>query len=103
MSDTIIVTGYLRVDPANHDQAVAAALEVMEATRAEEGNEGYTFSADLAEPGLLHISERWANGDALDAHMSTPHMATFMAALGGLGISGGEVTKWEGGTPSRLV
>ena len=103
MSDTIIVTGHLRVDPARHDEAVAAALEVMEATRAEEGNEAYTFSADLAEPGLLHIYERWADAAALDAHMATPHMATFMGAMGGLGISGGEVVKWEGGTPTKLM
>ena len=103
MSDTIVVTGYLKVDPANHDQAVAAALEVMKATRAEDGNEAYTFSADLEEPGVLHVFERWASAAALDAHMATPHMATFMGAIGSLGLRGGEITKWEGGTPSRLI
>jgi quinol monooxygenase YgiN len=93
----------MKFDPAKHDEAAAAAVEVMKATRAEEGNEGYTFSADLEEPGLFHISERWTSNEALDAHMTTPHMATFMGAMGGLGISGGEVVKWEGATPTKIM
>jgi quinol monooxygenase YgiN len=103
MSDTIIVTGYLKVDPARHDEAVAAALEVMQATRAEEGNEGYTFSADLETPGVFHITEQWASHAALDAHMAAPHMATFLTAVSGLGVAGGGATKWEGATPSKLM
>ena len=103
MSGTIIVTGFLQVDPAKHDVAVAAAVEVMKATRAEDGNEGYTFSADLEQAGLFHIAEQWASDEALDAHMATPHMATFMATIGTLGLAGGGVTRWDGGTPSKLM
>ena len=103
MSDTIIVTGYLKVDPARHDDAVAAVLEVMRATRAEEGNEGYTFAADLEQPGVFHIFEHWASAAALDSHMAAPHMATFLTTLGGLGLAGGGATKWEGATGSKLM
>lgn len=103
MSGTIVVTGYMKFDPAKHDEAAAASVELMKATRAEEGNEGYTFSADLEEPGLFHISEQWASAEALDAHMATPHMATFMGAVGGLGISGGSVVRWDGATPSKIM
>ena len=102
MSD-IIVTGYLKIDPAKHDAFVAAAVELMKATRAEEGNVGYTFSADLEEPGLFHVSEQWSSAEALDTHMATPHMATFMATSATLGLAGGSVHKWEGGTPSKLI
>ena len=102
MSD-IIVTGYLKVDPAKHDEFVAAAVALMKATRAEEGNVGYTFSADIEEPGVFHLSEQWTSGEALDAHMATPHMAAFMATSATLGLAGGSVHKWEGATPSKLI
>lgn len=103
MSDTIILTGYLKVDPAKHDEAVAAVLECMKATRAEDGNEAYTFAADLEEPGLFHISEQWSSGAALDAHMASPHMAAFMTAMAGCGVAGGSITRWDGATPTKFM
>lgn len=103
MSDTIIVTGFLKIDPAKHDEAAAAALELMRATHAEEGNEGYTFSADLETPGIFHIAEQWASQAALDEHMAAPHMATFLTTVSSLGLAAGGATKWEGGTPSKLM
>ena len=103
MSDTIIVTGHIDFDPANRDGIIAAALEMMEATHAEEGNEGYTFSSDLADPGRLHLSEQWASRQAMDEHGASAHMAAFMGKLGGLGVKGAKITKWEGATGSPLM
>jgi quinol monooxygenase YgiN len=103
MSDTIIVTGTIDVDPARMDDAVAAALEIMEATRAEEGNEGYTFSSDLAVAGRLHLVEQWASEEAMDAHMNTAHLATFMEKLGACGVTAAHLTQWRGATPSKIM
>ena len=47
----------------------------MEATRAEEGSEGYVFCGDLEDQGRFHVSEQWASQEAIDAHMATPHLA----------------------------
>jgi quinol monooxygenase YgiN len=39
---------------------------------AESGCISYTFSADLVEPGLIHVFEEWQSQDALDAHFKAP-------------------------------
>jgi quinol monooxygenase YgiN len=103
MSDPILVTGNMQLDPANRDAFIAAASELMEATRAEDGCEHYAFSADLTDPGAFHISERWASQAAMDSHMASPHMAAFMGKIGGFGITGASLTKWEGASGSPLM
>jgi len=103
MSDTIIVTGVIDLDPANHDDAIAAMTECMEATRAEEGCENYAFSADLADPGRFHVSEQWASQTAMDAHGASPHLAALLGKMGDLGVTAASLTKWDGATPSKLM
>lgn len=103
MTDTILVTGTIDIDPAKRDDAIAAAKVVMEATRAEDGCELYAFSADFDDPGRFYVSERWASQAAMDAHMATPHLAEFMGAMGGFGVKAASLTKWEGATGSKLM
>jgi quinol monooxygenase YgiN len=103
MGETIIVTGVIDLDPGKRDDAIAAALVAMEATRAEEGCEGYTFSADFADPGRFHVVEQWASADAMNAHMASPHLAEFMGKMGEFGVTGASLTKWEGATASKLM
>ena len=103
MSDTIIVTGVIDLDPAKREDAIAAAVEVMEATRAEEGSVAYTFSADLVDPGRFHLVEEWASAAAMEAHMATAHLAEFMGKIGGCGVTSAKLTKWEGATGSKLM
>jgi quinol monooxygenase YgiN len=103
MTDTIIVTGVIDLDPTKRDAFIAAALEVMEATRAEEGNEGYAFTGDLGEPGRFHVTEQWASEDAMQAHMASPHLAAFMGKLGACGVTGASLTQWKGATPSKIM
>lgn len=91
----LVVAGRIRLDPARRDVAVAAAREVMEATRREAGCISYTFSADLAEPGLFHVFEEWESPEALAAHFETPHMATFQAAMAGFGIEDVAIQRYE--------
>jgi hypothetical protein len=47
----LVVAGSVRIDPARREEALRAALAMMEATRREAGCRAYTFSADLADPG----------------------------------------------------
>ena len=100
---TIIVTGQIDLDPANHDAFVEAAAACMAATRAEAANEGYVFAADLEVPGRYHVTELWASQEGMDEHMASPHLAAFMGAMGGLGVTGASLTKWDGATPSTLM
>lgn len=103
MSQPILVTGTIELDPAHRDDFIAAASELMAATRAEDGCEHYVFSADVSDPGVFHIQERWSSQAAMDTHMQASHMAAFMGKLGGLGVRGASLTKWEGATGSALM
>jgi quinol monooxygenase YgiN len=98
----ILVTGHIDVDPAQRDAFIAACQTVQAATREEAGCEHYAFSADLDDPGRFHVSERWADDEAMNGHMASPHMAAFMGALGGL-VTGASLTKWTGATGSKLM
>jgi quinol monooxygenase YgiN len=100
---TIIVTGQIDLDPATADTFKEAVVACMTATRAEAANEGYVFAADLEVPGRYHVTEHWASTEGMDEHMASPHMATFMGAMGSFGVTGASLTKWEGGTPSKLM
>jgi quinol monooxygenase YgiN len=100
---TIIVTGQIDLDPAKRDDFIAAARTVMGATRAEDGNDGYAFSADLEDQGRFYVAEHWATQEALTAHMGTAHLAAFMGAMGGFGVTFVTLTQWDGATPTKLM
>jgi quinol monooxygenase YgiN len=100
---TIIVTGQIDLDPAKHDAFVEQASACMTATRTEAANEGYVFAADLEVPGRYHVTELWASQEGMDEHMASPHLAAFMGAMGGLGVTAASLTKWDGATGSQLM
>jgi quinol monooxygenase YgiN len=91
----IIVSGTLRIDPADRDTAMKLATEMAEASRAEEGCGAYGFWEDVAEPGRFRIFEEWASAQALEEHFATPHMAAFMAGLGEVKISDMDLHRYE--------
>jgi quinol monooxygenase YgiN len=91
----LVIAGHIRIDPSKREAAIAAAVDVMEATRREKGCLAYTFSADLHDEGLMHIFEEWESQDALDAHFKSPHMATFQKAIPGLGLKEMKIRRYE--------
>ena len=78
----IIVTGTARFGEGEIERLRPDFAANIEATRAEEGCDHYAYAVDVSDPNLLHISERWRDEAAIDAHMQSPHMAGFMAVLG---------------------
>lgn len=100
---TIIVTGSFDLDPAQSGAFKEAASACMAATRAEAACESYTFMEDLEVPGRFHVTELWASQEGMDEHMASPHLAAFMGAMGGFGVTAVSLTKWDGATPSKLM
>lgn len=100
---TILVTGTFDLDPAQGDAFSAAASACMAATRAEAACESYTFTQDLEVAGRYHVTELWASQEGMDEHMASPHLAAFMGAMGGFGVTGVSLTKWDGATSSKLM
>jgi quinol monooxygenase YgiN len=91
----IIVTGYARFADGEIERLKPALAANIEATRAEPGCARYSYSVDLADPNLLHISEEWSDEEAIAAHMAAPHMAELMAALGSAGLEAISVNAYE--------
>ena len=82
----IVVTGYLRLEPAALQALRPLAEKTVWATRAEDGCIVYAFSEDLAEPGLMRIYEEWESQAHLDAHGQTAHIAAWREAVRGVQI-----------------
>lgn len=61
----ILVQGWVRLAAGEIDHLRPAASEMMRATRAEAGCLDYAFAADLDDPGMLRVLERWADEAAL--------------------------------------
>lgn len=102
MSDTILVSGVIDLDPAKRDGAIEAAEAVMAATRAEDGCITYTFSADLSDPGRFWLFEQWRDQAALDAHLAQPHLAEFTGRMGEFGVTATDITIWSGAEPRQM-
>ncbi len=99
----IVVSGTLRIAPADLDAAVAAGVTMAEASLAEPGCSAYGFWQDPTDPGLIRVFEEWASEEALGEHFATPHMAEFMGALGNLGIEGMDIHKYQVSDKSKLM
>lgn len=99
----IVISGTIVIDPAHLDAAVAAVAELETATRAETGNIEYGFWLSHSEPGTLHVFEEWADEDALNAHMGSDHMAAFLGAAGGFGISSTSLSRYDVTTKTKFM
>jgi quinol monooxygenase YgiN len=91
----LIIAGTLTIDPAKGDAFREAAAAVMEGTRAEAGNHAYVLAIDPLDPATVNVYEKWESEEALAAHMAEPHFQAFGAAMGGFGIAGVSMLKYQ--------
>jgi quinol monooxygenase YgiN len=63
----------------------------------------YGFYADPFEDGSYRIFEEWADQDAVDAHMSTDHMAAFMGAIGDFGVTGIDLNSYQASNKTKFM
>jgi quinol monooxygenase YgiN len=99
----LIVSGTIEFDPANHDKIVDLLGPLVEATLAETGNITYGMWADPANPGRMLAYEEWETEDALNEHMGTDHMATFMVGMAECGVTGTAINKHVVSESSKLM
>jgi len=91
----LVIAGTVTIDPARREEAMTAAVVMMEETRREPGNLAYVFSGDFESEAVVHIFEHWESQEALDAHFAAPHMAKFQKTLAGLGLQDMSVQKFQ--------
>ncbi len=98
----LIVTGVVEVSEAGVEKASAAAQEMVAETLKEPGCLIYEFSQILGHTARFRVYEEWQDQAALEAHFATPHMATFQAVLGEVGVTFSEIYRVIGGEKQPL-
>lgn len=93
----IIVIGTVRLPEGAMEELRPAAEAMMAASRAEEGCLHYVYAQDLLDPNLIHVSERWSDQAALDAHFETGHMAVWRKALAEVKFEARDLLAFEAG------
>lgn len=63
----VIGAGHLGVDPRQRESYLAGCVGVVEQARAAPGCLDFTTTADLVEPGLIDIFERWESQAAAES------------------------------------
>ena len=96
----LVIVGTFRVLPTSLDAARPAMRAMIEASRAEDGCIGYDYAEDMLAPGLIHVTERWRDRAALDAHFNAPHIAEWRAAWPKLGIGERNLMLFDAGEPA---
>ena len=91
----IVIEGTVRVPPDQIDAARHAMEKMIRASRAEAGCLDYAYSLDLIDPGLVRVTERWENREALAAHFTTPHMADWRAQFATFDITDRSLRLYE--------
>jgi quinol monooxygenase YgiN len=91
----VIVAGTLRIGPDKIQRLRPHMLQMLTASRAEDGCFTYSYAEDAGEPGLIRIFEVWRDEAALQAHFQTDHIARWRAALAELGPFDRRLTLYE--------
>ena len=78
----LVLTAFVEVADRDREAIQGALADVIASTRTEEGCEDYGCYEDTQSPGRYVFVERWRDKAALERHLATPHMATWMAVAG---------------------
>ena|SRR3990167_817511 len=94
-SPKIAVIGHFRIPPERLDEARPMMAKIIAATRAEDGCIAYSYAEDVAEPGLIRVSELWESREHLAVHFKSEHMAVWAEERAGLGLTERDIAAYR--------
>ena len=74
----ITVLAILEAKPGKEDELNKALLALIEPTRKEEGCINYDLHRSVDDPKKFVFYENWTGRSALDVHMASPHLTSFV-------------------------
>ncbi len=83
------------VSEENASKFIAAAADLIAATRKEKGNISYELVRGTADATLFAFMEKWADRESLDAHMQTEHFKTIVPQIKALAGKGSGILVHE--------
>ena len=98
----LLIVGTVRLPPERLAEARGVMSAMIAASRSEDGCIDYAYAEDVAEPGLIRVSERWRDRDALARHFASRHLAAWRAAWPRLGLSDRNLVLYEVGDPEPV-
>ena len=98
----IVVVGSMTFDRRDRLRALAIFKEVAAASRQEPGCAVYAVSADI-DDDVFRVIEEWESREHLAAHLATPHIGTFMAAMVDVRVLDTQIVQYEVRTRRRLL
>jgi quinol monooxygenase YgiN len=87
-----VVVVHFRAQPGRGADAEAAFAEAVAATHAEDGCALFAVHRVAGDPDRFVLIERWGSREALDAHLSSPHLAAFRERGAGIWAEPPEIT-----------
>lgn len=81
MSEVVVVV-LSRAKPGRTVEGLAAYSDLAAQTHQEEGCITFALHRDPSDAERIVLVERWASREALDAHLTTDHIARFRAESG---------------------
>lgn len=82
--ELLTVIANMRAKPGK-EQELREALEALVApTSQEDGYVDYALHQAVDDPAVFYFYENWESGEALDAHLATPHLVDFIGKMGDL-------------------
>lgn len=91
----IVVVGSFRIPPSMIEVVRPVMEAMITASRAEEGCIEYSYALDVLDEGLVRVSEKWRDREALEAHFRTAHIAEWRAQVSALAVSERDLTAHE--------
>ena len=82
--DLLTVVGYMHAAPGRTDELRAALEALVEPTTQDAGLVNYDLHQSVEDPSTFVFYENWESGEALDAHLGTPHLVDFADRTGEL-------------------
>ena len=74
---TVVAT--LKAKPGREEDLFRELRALVKPTRAEQGCIAYEMHRSLEEPGTFVFTESWQDRPLWEAHMNSPHLASFGA------------------------
>ena len=87
-----LIGAQLKIKADQVEAFVAAAKDVIAASRAEPGCVSYTLYQDPYEPTVFFFFEQWKDQSAIDFHFGTPHFKAFGDKLKDMADGAADIT-----------
>ncbi|MED4755281.1 putative quinol monooxygenase [Brevibacillus choshinensis] len=74
----LIIHAHLQVIPVQEEAFLEAVKSLVAASRAEEGNRGYSLLKSTEQEYHYTMVEKWKDADAVAAHNASDHFQAFV-------------------------